>query len=308
MPSGIIMQSGSHGATQEDIEKVLTANGYEADKPEVKEEAEPQRDEFDSDESWEAAKAAFDAKQEEREEEEERKREAEEAQKPVKKLSRRERAVEQATKSLKDDLRKANERLATLEGKAPKTEAVKQSEQPKRDDFKTDAEFDDAMFDWRYKLRRAKEQADEAKNALNTRVAQNFTTYKTAVAAFKEEHDDWDAIVTDSTRITEAVYFAIVDLAKEGPPVTYYLGKHPEIADELAEMTPYRAAIEVGRIADKLNGVKPLARAEKPKPRPNIPEPVKPVSTSATASTLTSREAAQNRDFRAFKAAQRRGA
>jgi hypothetical protein len=87
--------------------------------------------------------------------------------------------------------------------------------------------------------------------------------------------------------------------------VTYYLGHHPEEIDRLAQLTPYRAAIEVGRLADKLSkGEKPERKAT-PRPRPVIPEPVKPVRTAAAASTLTSAEAAKNRDFKAFKQAQR---
>lgn len=307
MPTGIIMQSSSQGAKAEDIEKVLVANGYEADKPEVKEETEPARDQFDSDESWEAAKAEFDRKQEEAEDAAEEEAERVAAKKPVAKLSRRERAVQAATKELREQNRKLEERLAALEGKKPEAK-VEEPKAPKREDFKSDQEFDDAMFDYRYQMRRQKEQAEEAKKSLEKRLAQNFEEYKDSVAAFKEEHDDWDEVVNSKLSISEAVYFAIVDLGKEGPAVTYHLGQHPEILEELAELTPYRAAIEVGRLADKLNGKTPSAE-RKPKPKAaTIPEPVKPISSSASASTLTTREAAQKRDYRAFKAAQRRGA
>jgi hypothetical protein len=170
------------------------------------------------------------------------------------------------------------------------------------------------MFDYRYKLRREKEAAEEAKKSLNTRLEQNFTDYKTAVLTFKDKHDDWDEVVDQSIAIPEAVYYAVVDLGKEGPAVTYYLGQHPELLEELAELTPYRAAAEVGRLAEKLNpkaarkAAKDAGEKPKPKLRTKIPEPVTPVSTSATTSTMTSRDAAKARNFRAFKAAQQRGA
>lgn len=316
-PSGIILSSGSQGATQEAIEKVLTDHGYEPDKPETKTEeaaVEPKRDDFDSDEAFEKAQEEFDAKQtetaEKEEEEEEQKREEQERRHP--KLTRRQRAVDKATKDLRDQLQKANERLAVLEGKSPKTEAAKQPEAPKREAFKTDAEFDEAMFDWRYKMRRAKEQTDAAITAQNDRLKENWEGYQAQVAEFRETHDDWDEVVNQPLPIHESVYLAVQE-QENGAEVTYYLGKHPDYARKLAEMTPLSAVMEVGRLAERLRaktGAPNRSEAgsgEKPKPRARIPEPVKPVSSSATSSTLTSREAAQKRDFRAFKAAQRKG-
>jgi len=225
------------------------------------------------------------------------------------KKSRRQKAVEKATKDLKDENRRLADRVAALEGKGgEKKEPVAAAPKaPERKDFKTDAEYDDAMFDYRYQLRRAKEQAEQSKTALDAKMRKNFTDYQTSVPEFKEEHDDWDDVVNQELPIPDPVYFAIVDLGKEGPAVTYYLGQHPEEIDRLGEMTPYRAAIEVGRLADKLKSKTP-GNAERKIPPKKLPAPVTPVSTSATTSSLTSREAAKNKDFKAFKAAQRRGA
>jgi hypothetical protein len=298
------------GATQEAVEKVLTEHGYEADKPEAAaaaEPVEPKRDDFKTDAEFTAAQEEFEAAQEkaeqEHEEAEEKKAEAREReQRP----SRKQRAIDKATKKLQDDLKAANDRIAALEGKKPAAAETK-LEAPKREAFKTDQEFDDAMFDYRYQLRRQKEQTEDAQKNLQERLKANFNDYQTEVAAFKEAHDDWDEVVNQSIPVPDAVYYAIVDLAKDGPAVTYYLGQHPEEIDKLAQLTPYAAAIAVGRLADKLKaGKKPEAKVT-PRPRPRIPEPVRPVRTSASASTLTSAEAAKSRDFKAFKQAQRAG-
>jgi len=306
MPSGIILSSGSQGATQEAIEKVLTDHGYEADKPEVTvtEPAEPKREDFETDEAFEAAQEEFAAKAEEAAEEEEERKEKERLAK-LPKTSRRQRAVEKATKELREENKKLAERLAALEGKKPETAQPKIAA-PKREDFATDAEYEEAMFDYRYKVRRAKEDADAAQNAQQSRLKENFENYQTAVETFKDEHDDWDEVVNQQLPIHESVYLAIIE-QENGPQVTYYLGKHPDFARRLADMTPLSAVMEVGRLADRLKGGQKPDPGEKPKPKPRLPEPVKPVSTAATSSSLTSTEAAKNRDFRAFKAAQRAG-
>lgn len=320
MPSGIILSSGSQGATQEAIEKVLEANGYETEKPEVTEPelVEPKRDDFESDEAFEQAQEEFEAKQEEAEraaeEKEEQERQKKEAAESGRKPTRRQRAIDKATKDLQAQLRQANERLAALEGKggAAKSEpaVVKVPEAPKREAFKTDAEYDEAMFDYRYKLRRAKEEAESAENAQKAQLETNWKNYQDQVAEFKEEHDDWDEVVNQKIPLHESVYLAVIEQAN-GAQVTYYLGKHPDYARKLAEMSPLSAVMEVGRLAERLKTGAPrpgeAGSGAKTKPKPKLPEPVTPVSTSATSSTLSSREAAQKRDFRAFKAAQRRG-
>jgi hypothetical protein len=305
MPTGIIMASSSIGAKQEDIEKVLTANGLEPDKPAVVEPVEPKREDFQSDEEFETAQEEFTTNQEAAREEEEEKKEREaEAARP-RKLTRREKAVEHATKKLQDDLRAANERLAALEGKKPA--AAPELKAPKREDFKTDEEFEEAKFDYRYKQRRAKEEHENAQKTQQQRLQETLTSYQTSVADFKEDHDDWDEVVNQKIAIHESVYLAIMEL-KNGPQVTYYLGKHPAEATRLAEMSPLSAAMEVGRLADKLKGGQKPAEGERtPKPKPRLPEPVRPISTAASASTLTSADAAKSGNFKAFKAAQRAG-
>ncbi len=319
MPSGIVLQSYSVGATQEALEKVLADNGHEVEKPAVaaaEELAEPKRDDFKSDEEFEAAQEEFETKQEEAaaaaEEKEEQEREKAEAKKEREngrnKPSRKQRAIDKATRELKEKNQQLEERLAALEGKKPVAAAPK-LEVPKREDFKSDQEFDDAMFDYRYKQRRAKEDSENAQKAQQDRMKETFENYQTSVAAFKEEHDDWDEVVGQKIPIHESVYLTIMEL-ENGPQVTYYLGKHPDTARRLAELSPLSAVVEVGKLADKLaNGQKPDEKRTATKIPPKaIPEPVRPVSTSASASTITSREAAQKRDYKAFKQAQRKGA
>jgi len=321
MPSGIIMQSSSVGATKESIEKVLVEHGHEPEKPEIEAPVAPKEEDFKTTEEFETAQEEFEAKQEEELEEEGKSAEDKEKERlaalPDRK-SRRQRAVEKATKDLKDENRKLADRLAVLEagkGGVEKKElaaaAAVAPKAPKRDDFKTDAEYDDALFDYRYEQRRAKEQQESARTRIDTQLKTNFTNYQASVAAFKEEHDDWDEVVNQPLAIHESVYLAVQE-QENGPQVTYYLGKHPDYAKRLAEMSPLSAVMEIGRLAERL---KPASAREpgtdadpKKKPAPKkIPDPVRPLSSSTTSSSLTSREAATKHDYKAFVAAQRMG-
>jgi hypothetical protein len=358
MPTGIIMQSSSAGATQEAIEKVLAANGYETTKPEPEPPAEPKREDFPSQEAYakahdeflgkekaaaavepsepkredfpteeefEVAQEEFEAQQEEAEEHRAKQEEAKRLA-ALPKKTRRQKAIEKATRELKDELRRTQDRLAALEkGGAPKPAAASAEEKqpelpkaPRREDFKTDAEYDDALFDYRYQMRRAKEEQDTARKRMEqtrqqteAQLKKNFENYQSQVAAFKEEHDDWDEVVNQSDiPIHESVYLAVQE-QENGAQVTYYLGKHPDFARRLSAMSPLSAVMEIGRLAERLKPAAPepgASGAPKKTPPIVIPEPVRPVSTSATSSTLTAREAASRRDYKAFKAAQRRRA
>lgn len=310
MPSGIVMQSGSVGATQEAIEKVLTDNGYETEKPEVVAPVEPKREDFENDEAFETAQEEFD-QQQETVAAEQREEETRGARKPT----RKQRAIEKATRELREQNKKLEERLAALE-KKPAVEIPK-IEVPQRAKFKSDAEYEEAMFDYRYQLRRQKEMQEQfvaaqkqQQEATAAQLKENFENYQSAVADFKESHDDWDDVVNQALPIHESVYLAVMEL-ENGPDVTYYLGKHPDYARRLAEMTPLSAAMEVGRLSTRLKTGAPdpsaAGNGARQKPRTRLPEPVKPVSTAASSSTLSSAEAAKKRDFRAFKQAQRAG-
>ncbi len=305
------MASASQGATPEAIEKVLSANGFEAEKPEPAasdEPAVPTRDQYESDEAFEDAQEKFEADAEEREElaqqEAERK---EEAAQPV--LSRKQKAIVRATRELKEENRKLAERLAAVEGgKKPVVEAPK-IEAPRRADFKDDAAFDDAMFEYRYKVRRAKESAEAAQTAQSEALKTQLATYQTSVADFKAKHDDWDEVVNQTLPIHEAVILAV--MKANNPAVAYYLGKNEAYTRKLAAMDPLDAVMEVGRLVSRLKtgAPKPGEADSKRQPRTKsrLPEPVRPVSTSASSSTVTSREAAKSRNYQAFKTAQRAG-
>src|SRR5215469_6230034 len=320
MPSGIIMQSASAGtdeANKAGIQKALEANGYEVEPPVTEETTsepvEPKREDFKSDEEFETAQDDYETKLEDQEAE----REAEEERKRLEALpkkSRRQRAVEKATADLRKEIAGLRKELADS-GKKPAAKAepvIEAPKQPKREDFKSDQEFEDALFDYRYKLRRAKEQSDERTNAMQEHQKENLRNYEEKREEFKATVDDWDETLKKfgDQQVSQTAYMTILSL-EDGARVVYYLAKHPDKLEEINSLFPDAAVRELVRLHDKLKPAKTGdAGAEtkpKPKPRVPLPEPVKPVSAAAPVSTMTSKDAAQRRDYRAFKAAQRAG-
>lgn len=287
MPTGIVLRSGSIGSTEEETKEALRKNGYEVDAPE--------------EEKKEVTPPAEKEKEEEAEQETEPQR-----------LSRRQKAVQKATEQMRKDLETATKRIAELEkgGSKEKKEPEPEPEPegaPKRADFASDEEFQDAMFDYRYQERKKKEDSLNAERSENERLQKNWSGYKEKVADFKEDHDDWDEVVNTNIPIMESVYLAVHEL-ENGPEVVYYLGKHPDYAKKLHAMSSLSAVMEIGNLSERLKPKSAKREADEsrgPAIR-KIPDPVEPVSTAATSSTSTSKDAAAKRDFKAFRDAQRR--
>lgn len=332
----VVLASASPNATEEDIQKVFDKHGLEREAPEPKEKeeaavvvtetpAEPNRDDFENDEEFEAAQAEFEEAKEAA-----AAKELEEEEKKAPRLSRLQRRVQRETAKLRqeaDDLRREVEELKKGKGAQPeaKEKAAEENPRPKRDDFKSTEEYEDALLDWGTKQAIAKREAEaaeksakEAAEAEQKQLEANYENYREQVEEFKDTHDDWDEVVNrEDVPMHKAVQLALLELPN-GAELTYYLGKHTEFAEKLAEMPPLSAVAEIGILSRKLqseSGRKPRpsgpATAWGGEPRtatkPKAPEPVRPVRTGTTLSSMTSRDAAKNGDFAAFKRAQRQG-
>jgi len=330
MPSGIILASSSAGATKEAVEEVLTKAGIAVDKPEEekkpepeekteekgKEIQEPQRDEFESEEEFEAAHVEWQDAQRKAEEEEPE----EEDETPRPKLSKFKKRIARITAEKDREIEDLRRRLEALEkgGKTEeKDEETDPNPRPKKADFKKadgtldDEKYEDALLAWGNKKALSENAMADAARREKELLEENLANYREQVADFKAEHDDWDDVVKQDLPMHQGVQLAIIE-QENGAEVTYYLGRHPEYTRKLAEMTPLSAVMEVGRLSAKLlaasGSPEPRSgRIEKPKPKPKLPEPIRPVDTSATASSLTSRDAADKRDFKQWKKLYRQG-
>lgn len=328
MPKGIILTSGSEGATQEDLDKVLAAAGYEAEEPEAVETTTPEapkREDFESDEDFEDAQAEHEkanppeAKDQGKKTEEEEEEDEEEGEQKPAKVSKFKRRISRAIEPYKRENEELKRRVEALEkgGKVEdKKAAVEANPRPKRAEFTDDEKYEDALVKWGVADALAKNEKKTEQGKQQETLNTKLKTYQAAVEEFREnlETDDWDEVVgNEDIPMLPSTQLAIIELANAAE-VTYYLGRHPEYAKKMSEMSDLAAVMEVGRLSAKLAGkavsgsARPGAgRSEKPKTRQLAPKPVNPVSSAATSSTLTSKAAAAARNFKAFKQAQRAG-
>jgi hypothetical protein len=301
MPSGIILRSASPGATEEDIKKVLSGAGYEVDEKEAapapaKEIEEPKRDAFKSEEEFEAAHVEWQDGQETKEDDEEK-----EGVKAAAKPSRKQRAIDRATKELKAEVAELRKKL---EAKEPEKKAAPAGEEkrPARGEFPDTAEgqsqYEDALLAWGTKKALGEEKVKSAEKANKERFEQNLVSYGAQVEEAKDKYEDWDEVVNQNIFIGREAQLAILEL-ENGAEVIYYLGRHPVAAAKLGELSPVAAIMEVGRLSTRLKTGTPSPGETNgtKKAKAVIPAPVKHVDSAAHSTEQTFAEIAAKPNY-----------
>ena len=172
--------------------------------------------------------------------------------------------------------KRAEEAERKLNTSNPKSDPV-QTEAltaPKPEDFKTVAEYADALVD--YKL--AKRVADEAKQRQADEKAAREREFVKRLNVVKAKHDDFVEVVSRlSDSGADSVPVDVVEYLQEsevGPDLMYHLAKHPDTLDRLRKLSPRRFIAELGKLEDKLTA--PPAREPDPKePEPTLPPTAK---------------------------------
>lgn len=169
-------------------------------------------------------------------------------------------------------------REQAAKSQAPSTDAAK----PARDGFDTDADYFEALADWKAEQKvgelRKQQQAEALNKAEQTQTATRFELYQERVAASLEAMPDYAEVVGASdVPAAPHVLESILD-SDSGPQLAYHLAKNPELAEKLNAMTPVQAAREIGRLEAQL--AQPKAETPPPKRTTNAPAPITPVRGS----------------------------
>lgn len=185
------------------------------------------------------------------------------------------RKIERLEAQLDAEKQQRQELLDRLAGKpADKTvEATADDAEPELTKFDTYEKYVKALTAWtvrqeakRYTEQQATADAADYQKQINQ-------TFSGKVAEFIDSHPDYDEVLSDSVPLYQGVEWAIKEM-DNGPEVAYFLGKHPDVAAKLMDMSPAKAIAEAGRISAQLT--KPETPVTK-KPVSNAPAPLRPV-------------------------------
>ncbi len=213
------------------------------------------------------------SKKEEGEEEEKPpvKKETDPVQKRINDLTKKWRSTERALEFEKSKRQEVEAELRKVKSTVPATD------KPKVADFETEAEFVEALTDWKIEQRIKSEKENVSKVVKETEekkaIDETYSVLDEIMEQGREKFEDFDDLVLAkglvlTEAMTEAVLFS--DKADE---ILYYLGKHPDFSAKIAGLPPLRIAQELGKIEEKLSQPPPAKKTTE------TPPPIKPLKT-----------------------------
>lgn len=177
------------------------------------------------------------------------------------------RSVERRIDQLTAQLRQKERELEEARTKSPQ----EPEKAPRREDFDDYESFIEAKAEHKA-IQAAEKRLAEADTKAKEREAraQEENQQRSFVEAREhilekgaEAYDDFEAVTTnDDLSITPVMADALLS-SEKGHELWYHLGKHPELADRIADMHPVQQLMELGRLEATLSGRKSSAA---PKP------------------------------------------
>src|SRR6185503_10548481 len=186
-------------------------------------------------------------------------------------IGKKHRAMKEAEEFAREEYRErkaAEERAAAIERElnelksksGPKPE--KGADAPKPEDFKTVAEYADALTDYllEKKLAAREEKSTKTRQAQAIQNAQQAFGERVAAVA-KDIPDYYEVVEAAEVDVPPHIASHIVESGDVGVRLGYHLAKHPEVLDQIKKLSPIRAIAELGKLETQFEK-KPDAKAD----------------------------------------------
>lgn len=197
----------------------------------------------------------------------------------------------------------AEAELAKLKSQIPS------ADKPKREDFEDDAEFLEALTDWKVesKLKThsevvTKKIGEDAEKQAAAEIEQELEEIS---EKGQDKYEDYGAVVFDKDLVLTQGMVETALLTDIAEDILYYLGKNPDISAAIGEMSALRAAKEIGKIEARLVAEKKKPdekKADPPAPAKKLtqtPEPIDPVRSTGAIDKDPSQMSAK--EYRAWR-------
>lgn len=165
---------------------------------------------------------------------------------------------------------------------APERQAPQPTEgAPTPEQFQSYEQYLEAKAEWKAEQKVAevlrRQQESTKQQSAQAERAKLQQTWETRVDAATDLYDDFEEVALAPDLPVSGPMAEALQRAEKGADVLYYLGKHRDVAAQIASLDPFSAAIRIGEIAAT------LARPA-PKKTTSAPPPINPVGARATVS------------------------
>ena len=194
--------------------------------------------------------------------------------------------AEEFARQLYGDKTAAEQRAEKLERELnalrnPQGSTKTSSNAPKPEDYKTNAEYIDAMVEYKY----AEKERAEQERRNNEAQAQAQAAFIDRLNTARKEIPDFDEVVGDADVDVVPHIASYIAESELGPKLGYHFAKHPEELERISKLSPIRGIAELGKLETRLES-KSGAKAEPAKDAEPVkvsqaPSPITPVDASA---------------------------
>lgn len=185
----------------------------------------------------------------------------------------------------------AGEKPAPVDREATQVDSDPEPVRPSKADFPDPDAFEQALMDYaeqratwtaKQEVARLQRQTAEEQQAAAIREAQQAAqqAYVARIEKVKADMPDWDEVASSPDVQVSVPMAAAILHSENGPRLQYYLGKNPQEAQRIRELSPPLQLLELGKLEAKLTAA--------PAPKPVVsaaPAPIKPISGGSPSST-----------------------
>lgn len=198
--------------------------------------------------------------------------------KRIKKLSERASRAEQRAVEAEEQAKYFREQA--LKGNPQKPESKEKPQEfgkPKPESFDTHEEWVEAVTDWKFDQRKAKEN-------LERQAFEKSQKIKSHIDKFKESTDDYDEVVSsvDNFLLPNAALEAIQE-SDDPARLTYELAKNPKELERISKLSPLAVIREIGKFEAKLQSRSESSEIVNQNKKPKAPAPINPVGNKASS-------------------------
>jgi len=182
-------------------------------------------------------------------------------------------AEKYAEKRRADDLAKEIETLKNVQTPTQPTTG-----EPKLEDFDyDDAAYTSALIDHKVNQKASEIQQQQQQAQSQAQARQTSDDFNTKVAEFEQKATDYQQVVANIPQLPNETLNAVMQSDK-GPELAYYLGKHLDVADEIATASPMVAAMKLGQISAQLSATVTTNKTSA------APDPIEPIESGSSLS------------------------
>lgn len=132
--------------------------------------------------------------------------------------------------------------------KPPEEKAKPPEGKPKADDFDSQAEYIEALTDYKVgQSLKADRDAEEQRRLKSQREAE-IVTFRERVDSTRKRYKDFDEVMEDAAVPVSAAMAEAINTSEQGPELAYWLAKHPADAARIAALPLVAASRELGKI------------------------------------------------------------